>query len=143
MKMARHIAGLVTLALAATPAVAGGEGASDGFASVEVSAELCAHIATYVPTGDADYKPGVAVDGHSVAPADVDAPLETRELYSFPVKVAPLNGSGKYAADSTLEVATVTFDPRTGIVLVDGQQVTGAERSLADACAHRSEKSGD
>ena len=139
MKMARHIAGWLTLALAATPAVAGGEGASGGFAP----AELCAHIATYVATGDADYKPGVTADGHSVAPADVDAPLETRELYSFPVKIAPLGSGWKYAADSTLEVATVTFDPKTGIVLVDGQQVTGAERALADACAHRLEKSGD
>ncbi len=143
MSAGRHIAWWLTVAWLAAPATAyAGDGAV-GFEPVEVSAELCAHIATYVPGGEADYKPGIAADGSAVVPADIDPPLETRELYSFPVKIAPLNGSGKYAANSTLEVATVTFDPKTGIVLVDGQQVTGAERALADACAHRSEKSGD
>lgn len=143
MRAEKHIARWLVVAWLAAPVMAYAEGGMAGFEPVEVSAELCAHLATYVPNGEADYKPGIAADGSAVAPADIDKPLETRELYSFPVKVAPLNGSGKYAADSTLEVATVTFDPKTGIVLVDGQQVTGAERSLADACAHRSEKSGD
>ncbi|MEN6543728.1 hypothetical protein [Parvibaculum sp.] len=143
MSAGKHIAGWLVLALVGAPGAAEAEGGSVGFTPVEVSAELCARLATYVPNGEADYKPGVAADGRAVAPADIDVPVETRELYSFPVKIAPFGNGGKYAADSTLEVATVTFDPKTGIVLVDGQQVTGADRALADACAHRLEKSGD
>lgn len=142
MNAQRHVIWILAAAFCAVPAM-GTAGEQADFQPVEVSPELCARIATYVPNGEADYKPGIAADGSAVAPADIDAPIETRELYSFPVKIAPFKGSEKYAADSTLEVATVTFDPKTGIVLVDGQQVTGAERALADACAHRSEKSGD
>jgi hypothetical protein len=122
--------------------LAGGEAP---FEVVEVGPELCRHLATYVSNGEADYKPGVAADGSSVAPADVDggATIAPRDLYSFPVRIAPFDASTKYASDSTVEVATVTFDAKTGLVMVDGQQVTGADRALADACAHRSEKSGD
>ncbi len=115
------------------------------FQVVDVDPELCKHLATYVPDGEADYKPGVAADGSRVAPADVDggATIAPRDLYSFPVRIAPFGASTKYSADSTVEVATVTFDAKTGLVVVDGQQVSGADRALADACAHRSEKSGD
>lgn len=115
------------------------------FEVVEVDDALCSRLALYVPNGEADYKPGVAADGSAVAPADIDggANIEPRGFYSFPVKIAPFGNGTKYSSDSTVEVATVTFDPKTGLVMVDGQQVGGADRALADACAHRSEKSGN
>lgn len=149
MKRTRIITAAIAAALIGEPALfaraeelAGGEAPFD---VVEIDDALCNQMALYVPNGEADYKPGIAADGSAVAPADVDgsANIEPRGFYSFPVKIAPFGNGTKYGSDSTVEVATVTFDPKTGLVMIDGQQVSGADRALADACAHRSEKSGN
>jgi hypothetical protein len=143
------ISALLAMAFLAvfSPALAGelvGGGAP--FEVVEIGADACAALATYVPNGEADYQPGVAADGAAVAPADVDGGyrFEPRAIYSFPVKIAPLaNQNPKFSPDTSLEVATVTVDPNTGRVTVDGVDVTGADRALAEACAHHLGKSGN
>lgn len=136
-------AALAVLSPAWAEELAGGDAP---FEIVEISAEACAALAIYIPMGEADYKPGVAVDGSPVAPADIDGgyAIEPREFYTFPVKIEPLGrGNPRYSSDSSLEVATVTVDPTTGHVTVDGRTVSGADHALAEACRHHIEKSDD
>lgn len=128
---------------AAAEEVARGEGSLH---VVEISDEACAALTAYVPNGEADYKPGVAADGSKVAPADVDGgyAYAPKAVYSFPVKFAPFPPSDpRYSPDTSIEVATVTIDTKTGRVTVDGEDIAGADRVLADACAHHSGKSGN
>lgn len=136
-------AALAVLSPAWAEELAGGDAP---FEVVEISAEACAALATYIPTGEADYKPGVAADGSPVAPADIDGgyPIEPREFYTFPVKIEPLgHNNPRYSSDSSLEVATVSVDPATGQVTVDGRTVSGADHALAEACRHHIQKSDD
>lgn len=134
---------LAALSPAMAEELAGGE---VPFEVVEIDPEACTALATYISTGEADYKPGIAADGGSVAPADVDGgyAIEPREIYSFPVKIEPLgHGNPRYSSDSSLEVATVTIDTATGRVMVNGVDVSGADRALAEACRHHIGKSGN
>jgi hypothetical protein len=108
-----------------------------------ISREACDHIATYIPNGEADYKPGLAADGSTVAPADLDGGygIAPRESYSFPVTIDPFRGnSPQFSAHTDMEVAQVTLDPATGRVTVDGKDVTGADHALAEACARLDDK---
>lgn len=138
---------LLALGLPGLPGVgAAAELAGGPFRVGEISDDACAALAAAAPSGEADYKPGVAADGTPVAPADIDGGYryELRPNYSFPVKIAPLaNRNGKFSPDSSMEVATVTIDPKTGHVTIDGVEVAGADEALADACAHHSGKSGN
>lgn len=126
--------------LAIAPGIAHAEDLAGGSTIhvVGISREACDHIATYIPNGEADYKPGVAADGSTVAPADLDGGygVALRESYSFPVTIDPFRGqSPQFSAHTEMEVAQVTLDAATGRVTVDGQDVTGAARALAEACA--------
>lgn len=148
MKPGKIVATIAMLtAFAASPAaaeeLAGGEGSLH---VVEISDEACAALTAYVPNGEADYKPGVAADGSKVAPADLDGGYSytPKSVYSFPVKVAPFAATdSRYSPDTSIEVATVTIDTKTGRVTIDGEDIAGADRVLADACAHHSGKSGN
>ncbi|MGB5947855.1 MAG: hypothetical protein WBG82_00905 [Parvibaculum sp.] len=137
----------VILAAALTPASAEElAGAEAPFQVVEIGGEGCAALATYLPNGEADYKPGVAADGSAVAPADLGGGygIEPRTQYTFQVRIAPLGAANpKYSPDSSFEVATVEIDTKTGRVSVDGAEVSGAGHALAEACARQRRKSGD
>jgi hypothetical protein len=138
----------VSVVAAAMFAVAGPAFAEDlaggpPFHVTGISREACDHIATYIPDGEADYKPGVAADGSTVAPADLDGGygIAPRESYSFPVTIDPFRGnSPQFSAHTDMKVAQVTLDAATGRVTVDGKDVTGADRALAEACAHLNDK---
>lgn len=106
---------------------------------LDISPEVCTRLAPYISTGDADFKPGVAADGSAVAPADLDDGYTYKPpmTYRFPLKVKPLAGTGAPYDSSDLYVADVLFDLQTGRVSVDGQDVSGGDRALAEACAHR------
>lgn len=105
---------------------------------VKIDAETCRTLAPYV-SDEADYKPGIAADGSAVAPADLDGGYvyEPRRIYQFPVEIEPLAGSGTPFEGSALEVASVTFDAKTGRITIDGQDVSGGNRALSEACAHQ------
>lgn len=120
--------------------LAGGE--DEPFRVVKISPEACAQIATYASNGEADYQPGIAADGSQVAPADLDGGygLAPRTLYSFPVEIEPFGANPQFSPNTSLVVADVTIDPRTGRMTVDGQDVTGADRALADACARQNDQ---
>lgn len=113
-------------------------GGDTPFHVVSISPEACSQIAAYVSNGEADYQPGVAADGSAVAPADLDGGygLAPRTLYSFPIEIEPVGANPQFSPNTSLTVADVAIDPRTGRMTIDGQDVTGADRALADACAH-------
>lgn len=119
-------------------------GQGEPFRVIDISPEACAQLAPYISNGDADYKPGVAVDGSVVAPADLDADnqLQPRSFYNFQIKIDPLVGHpGPYSNLTTLDVADVTIDSQTGRVTIDGRDIgTGGNRALAEACALRAAK---
>ncbi|MDO8423770.1 MAG: hypothetical protein Q7S99_16570 [Parvibaculum sp.] len=106
---------------------------------LEISPEVCARLAPYVSTDEATFKPGVAADGSAVAPADLDDGYGYKPptTYRFPLKIKPIAGTGTPYDYSDLYIADVLFDLQTGRVSIDGQDVSGGNRALAEACAHR------
>ena len=115
--------------------LAGGEGGK----IVHISPEACRQLDIYADEGAADYVPGLAADGSSVAPADLDggSGYRPRRFYEFDVVVRPL-GAG-YSPDvsmSDMPVAHLRIDSRTGAVEIDGAPVSDGNRhALAEACA--------
>ena len=107
---------------------------------VAISPEVCARLSTYM-SNEADYKAGVAVDGSTVAPADIDPVYEPRTTFSFPIEIDPFRGANaRYSPNTAAVVADVTIDTTTGRTTIDGQEVTGADRALAEACAHQNDQ---
>lgn len=103
----------------------------------KVSEADCRHIAPYLP-GGADYVPGVAADGSAVAPADVDGGYAYGRwpVYEFYVTVFPSSGlSPAFGARAEVPVALVRVDSQTGRTTIDGQDVSGADHALVEACA--------
>lgn len=134
-KWMRLLAGVAFLASSQSLAAEELAGGDLPFRIVRIDPEICARIATY-NSNEADYKPGVAADGSAVAPADLDPVFVPRSTYSFPVEIDPFGGSSpQFSGNTGLVVADVTIDAKTGRTTIDGQDVTGADRALADACA--------
>tara|TARA_R110000868_G_scaffold166847_1_gene401043 strand:- start:1847 stop:2281 length:435 start_codon:yes stop_codon:yes gene_type:complete len=133
------LAGLTFAIPAQAEELAGG---GEALNIVEISPEVCSRLAPYVSTGEADFKPGVAADGSAVAPADLDGGYDYKssQIYSFPLKIKPIAGTGKPYDYADLYIADVTFDLQTGRVSIDGQDVSGGDRALAAACAHQAVK---
>jgi hypothetical protein len=118
-------------------------GGDKPYRALKLSPEACRELAPYIP-GGADYQPGVAADGSPVAPADLNGGWPApRQIYSFPVEIEPLRRSHRPYARSRLEVANLTFDVRTGRVTLDGQDISGGNRALAEACAYQATKPQD
>ncbi len=116
-------------------------GKGEPFRVLNISPEACARLTPYVSSGEADYQPGVAADGSAVAPADLDGGygLEPRSLYRFQVQIEPFNGAAApYSNQTTLNVADVVIDSKTGRVTIDGQDMASGNRALAEACALQS-----
>tara|TARA_A100000171_G_C2128729_1_gene145233 strand:- start:1667 stop:2140 length:474 start_codon:yes stop_codon:yes gene_type:complete len=108
---------------------------------VEISDGTCALVAAHRPAADVAYVPGVSVDGRSVVSASADSGFQynLRPIYEFDVRLKPLASSGQAGSvlgDLTeLNVAAVTYEPETGRVLVDGQEVIWMhENALKAAC---------
>ena len=137
---AKHI--VLGLAFLASPALADGELAGKGepLKIIKIDRDTCRQIAPYLSAGEADYKPGIAADGSAVAPADLDGaePYKARDYYQFPVEIFPFAGgpATPFSDATKLEVANVTLDVKTGRVTIDGQDVSGGNRALTEACAN-------
>lgn len=103
---------------------------------VEISDGTCALVTAHQPAADVAFTPGVDVRGNAVAPANVDGGFQynLRPIYEFDVQLKPLSGTA--LADATeMNVANVTYEPSTGQVLVDGQEVIWMhENALRAAC---------
>ena len=135
--MMKRLAILLALGLAASAhagELAGGDAAPR---IVEISADDCRHIAPYLP-GGADYVPGVAADGSAVAPADLDGGYRygLRPLYEFDVTLDPLIGRNPAFNSATkMVVARIAIDTKTGRATIDGEDISGVDHALAEACA--------
>lgn len=134
--MMKRLLSLLVLVLAAAPAQAELAG-SDAPRIVEISEKDCRHIAPYLP-GGADYVPGVAADGRAVVPADLNGGYGygLRPVYEFDATLDPLIGRNPAFNSATkLNVARIAIDMTTGRVTIDGQDVSGLDHALAEACA--------
>jgi len=103
---------------------------------VEITDGTCALVTTHMPREDVAYQPGVTVAGNSVVSADVEQGYQynLRPIYEFDVRVNPLPNAG-FGAPMHLDVATVTYDPQNGRVMVDGEEVVWMhENALREAC---------
>ncbi|MEW6091119.1 MAG: hypothetical protein AB1647_09360 [Pseudomonadota bacterium] len=134
--MMKRLLSLLLLLFAAAPAqaeLAGGEAPR----IAGISEKDCRYIAPYLP-GGADYVPGVAADGRAVAPADLNGGYGygRRPVYEFDATLDPLVGRNPAFNSATkLTVARIAIDMASGRVTIDGQDVTGLDHSLAEACA--------
>jgi hypothetical protein len=101
-----------------------------------IAPEDCARMATLEPNGEADYKPGVAADGTSVLPADVEGSISIAppDLLAFKVRVAPIANPADRFNRSYIDTIEIEIDPRSGRVTVEGQEIDGAAHEIADAC---------
>lgn len=134
--MMKRLLSLLVLVLAAAPAQAELAG-SEAPRIVEISEQDCRHIAPYIP-GGADYVPGVTADGRAVTPADLGGGYGygLRPVYEFDATLDPLIGRNPAFNSATkLNVARIAIDMTTGRVTIDGQDVTGLDHALAEACA--------
>ncbi|MEQ9519986.1 MAG: hypothetical protein RLN89_11165 [Parvibaculum sp.] len=103
---------------------------------VEISEGTCALVAAHHPAADVAFQPGVDVNGKAVVPANLEGGFQynLRPIYEFDVRLKPLSGAA--LGDLTeLNVATVTYEPESGRVLLDGQEVIWMhENALRSAC---------
>jgi len=133
-------AGLCALALIAAPGFAVAELAGAAPVPlakpdiVQVSEDGCRLLAEHVPDEDVAYQPGVSVTGKPVAPADLNAPYQLRQVYQFDIEITPDSLNGKYQNTTGLAVATVTYNTQTGKFLLDGQEIDRTALSAACAC---------
>lgn len=123
---------LIVSPLAAEEMLAG----ADELRHAQISEADCRRIALYQP-GGADYVPGVAADGSAVAPADLDGyRYGNRPVYEFDVTLDPLIGRNPAFNSATkMSVARVVIDMDTGHTTMDGQDVSGGNHAIAEACA--------
>ncbi len=101
---------------------------------VEISDGTCALVATHQTREDVAFKPGVTVAGGRVTPANLPQGYEynLRPIYEFDVRLNPLPNSA-FSAETRMDIATVTYQPETGRVLVDGQEVVWMHKNALQA----------
>ena len=132
-----HILLALLPVLGSSPVPAEELAGSDAPRIAEISEDDCRRIAPYLP-GGADYVPGVAADGSAVAPADIDGGYRygLRPLYEFDVTLDPLVGRNPAFNSATeMTVARIVIDTRTGRATIDGEDISGVDHALAEACA--------
>ncbi|MEX1154456.1 hypothetical protein [Parvibaculum sp.] len=135
--MGKQIVIAALILLLPLPAAAEEELAGAGIAYI--SQADCARIAAYMPSdGGAGYVPGVAADGSAVAPADLEGGYRygARPVYEFDVTLDPLEGRNPAFDSATkMTVARMKIDMATGRTTIDGEDVSGANHAIAEACA--------
>ena len=118
---------------------------------ITVTADDCATIVAYTPSGDVAYQPGVDVDGNAVAPADlddygrldldgddvvidIDIPLSAVAGVVGDEAAFTANGGQIDSFGANASVGTVSF--RGGDVYFNGQRISNRQReAIAVACA--------
>lgn len=103
---------------------------------VEISTGSCAIVTAHQPREDVAFKSGVTINGSKTVPANVEPGdlYALRPIYEFDVRINPLPNS-PIAASSRFEVATVTYEPENGRIMLDGQELVWMhENALRAAC---------
>jgi len=146
--MARHVVP-VAVAIFLICSAAGADQVTISGDQSTVTKTDCRALATYRPAQGVEYQPGVDVNGHYVAPADLpggfkyDLPAKVE----FDVKINPLtfaqrNASGQQATAPTgqftntaMSIGHVVVDTKTGAATLDGKPLGDAnEAYLAELC---------
>jgi len=103
---------------------------------VEISTGSCAIVTAHQPREDVAFKSGVTINGAKTVPANIE-PAELyalRPIYEFDVRINPLPNSS-IAVSPRLDVATVTYEPENGRIMLDGQELVWMhENALRTAC---------
>ena len=105
-------------------------------AIVEISTGSCAIVTAHQPRGDVAYKSGVTINATKTVSADVGQAYEyaLRPIYEFDVRIDPAPG-GSFADETLMDVATVSYEPDNGRIMVDGQELVWMhENALRSAC---------
>ena len=105
-------------------------------AIVEISTGSCAIVTAHQPHDNVAYKSGVTINGTKTVSADVEQDYEyaLRPIYEFDVRIDPAPG-GSFADEALMDVATVTYQPENGQIMVDGQELVWMhENALRSAC---------
>lgn len=103
---------------------------------VEISTGSCAIVTAHQPREDVAYKSGVTINGAKTVPANVEATeiYTLRPIYEFDVRINPLPNSS-ISDTSRFDVATVTYEPENGRIMLDGQELVWMhENALRAAC---------
>ncbi|HYM31101.1 MAG TPA: hypothetical protein VEU47_07380 [Candidatus Cybelea sp.] len=101
----------------------------------------CQRLVRHVPDADVNYKPGVDVQGRAVAPADMsgggNAGVPDKIRIDLQIYLAQAGGNTgpQKLGQSYVNTGTVTVDPKTGAVALNGQPVSDdAAADIAEAC---------
>ena len=106
---------------------------------VKVTRETCNHVVAHQPSADVAYKPGVDVNGNSVAPANLnnDPQIGVPKEIVIPITIDLQQRLGhsktdrKY--DSDAQIGVVTY--RDGQVFYNGKPLQGGQTEIKIAAA--------
>lgn len=112
-------------------------------AITEISSGSCQIVERHVPREDVAFQPGVSINGAPVTPASVSSNWGSgyspvlQPVYEFNVRIDPLPGAPNIAP-TRMTVATVAYDPESGRVTVNGEELVWLhEAALRSACESR------
>ncbi|WOF73709.1 hypothetical protein QMT40_001345 [Parvibaculaceae bacterium PLY_AMNH_Bact1] len=103
---------------------------------VEISSGSCAIVTAHQPREDVAFKSGVTINGAKTVPANIAHTdvYALRPIYEFDVRINPLPNSS-IAVTPRMDVATVTYEPENGRIMLDGQELVWMhENALRAAC---------
>lgn len=104
----------------------------------------CQELLRQLPSGDAEYVPGISADGQAVAPADLPAadggsPFDVVEIRLL----GKPDPTGREGIATELRAGILRVDTRTGRVTLDGRDLAGTDgATLARFCTALREREG-
>lgn len=113
--------------LLAASLVAAGPAAADDGVYLGLEEGVCDRLVEHVPDDDVTYQPGVDVHGNPVAPADINPPIATPEVFWIPLEVDLQDRFGIPADPDFFE-----GDIAIGMVRIEGNRVTYNGQDLTD-----------
>ncbi|PCJ71213.1 MAG: hypothetical protein COA62_00915 [Rhodobiaceae bacterium] len=103
---------------------------------VEISDGSCNLVTAHQAREDVAFRPGVTVAGGEVVSADLPQNYQysLRPIYEFEVRINPLPNNS-FSEATEMDVATIGYEPVTGRVLIDGEEIMWMhENALQAAC---------
>ena len=108
-------------------------------ATVKVTREACKNVVAHQPSADVAYKPGVGVNGNSVAPANLNNGPQIgvpREIV-IPIEIDLQQRAGNSTTDrkyeSNAQIGVVSY--RDGQVFYNGKPLQGGQNEIKIAVA--------
>lgn len=129
----------VAITILAIFGAVGAAAAETDMSTVTIAKSDCILLVEHVPSADVAYQPGVDVRGRKVAPADVEASPDLRDIVpdvlEFSIALNPLKGGVARFGETALEVGKVRFDMKTRRATFNGKPLTRADtRKVRKKC---------